>query len=76
MLTISNPTISKTVVNTGERFIVSVEVTSKMTWAELKKRSGRMSKSTHGHGSRGWLSNGNLNDALWTGQTGRFRLRG
>lgn len=37
MLTISNPTISKTVVNTGERFIVSVEVTSKMTWAELKK---------------------------------------
>lgn len=37
MLTVANPTISKTVVNTGERFIVTVEVTSKMTWTELKK---------------------------------------
>ena len=36
MLTVANPTISKTVVDTGERFIVTVEVKSKMTLAELK----------------------------------------
>ena len=37
MLTMSNIEITPTTLTTGQQFKVSVEVTSKMTWAELAK---------------------------------------